>query len=116
MLRLHEYRYHRPERLSDALALLEREDAMPIAGGTDLMPNMKHRLFSPNHLVALKGIRERCVAWWRVTEMAGGALDRGGGDAFRRSPLTRWSGEHFASLADGGGCRCRDRRSGTRAR
>src|SRR5680860_240358 len=31
---------------------------MPIAGGTDLMPNMKHRLFTPNHLVGLKGVAE----------------------------------------------------------
>ncbi len=31
---------------------------MPIAGGTDLMPNMKHRLWTPNHLVALTGVRE----------------------------------------------------------
>ena len=31
---------------------------MPIAGGTDLVPNMKHRLFEPKHLVALKGIAE----------------------------------------------------------
>ncbi len=29
---------------------------MPIAGGTDLMPNMKHRLFTPGHLVALNRI------------------------------------------------------------
>ena len=29
---------------------------MPVAGGTDLIPNMKHRLFTPGHLVALKGI------------------------------------------------------------
>lgn len=57
MLRLHEYRYHRPDRLEDAVALLgEHEDAMVVAGGTDLMPNMKHRLFTPRHLVGLKGI------------------------------------------------------------
>jgi 4-hydroxybenzoyl-CoA reductase subunit beta len=31
-------------------------NAMYIAGGTDLVPNMKHRLFEPGHLVALKGI------------------------------------------------------------
>jgi len=31
---------------------------MPVAGGTDLIPNMKHRLFEPGHLVALKGLRE----------------------------------------------------------
>jgi 4-hydroxybenzoyl-CoA reductase subunit beta len=33
-------------------------DAMYVAGGTDLIPNMKHRLFEPGHLVALKGIDE----------------------------------------------------------
>ncbi len=31
-------------------------DALPMAGGTDLMPNMKHRLFTPEHVVALNGI------------------------------------------------------------
>jgi 4-hydroxybenzoyl-CoA reductase subunit beta len=58
MLRLHEYRYHRPGSLADALDLIRRPDALPIAGGTDLVPNMKHRLFSPNLLVALKQIPE----------------------------------------------------------
>jgi 4-hydroxybenzoyl-CoA reductase subunit beta len=58
MLRLHEYRYHRPASLFEALTLLQADDALPIAGGTDLMPNMKHRLFTPNHLVALKGVAE----------------------------------------------------------
>lgn len=59
MLRLHEYRYHRPASLADALVLLaENEDAVPVSGGTDLVPNMKHRLFTPRHLVGLKGIAE----------------------------------------------------------
>ncbi len=60
MLRLHSYRYHRPQALADALELLAEHGpaAMVIAGGTDLMPNMKHRLFTPDHLVGLKGIPE----------------------------------------------------------
>jgi 4-hydroxybenzoyl-CoA reductase subunit beta len=60
MLRLHPYVYHRPRRLDEALELLKEHagDVMPIAGGTDLVPNMKHGLFSPGHLVALKGIDE----------------------------------------------------------
>ncbi len=59
MLRLHSYRYHRPTALAEALELLHgQEDTVPIAGGTDLMPNMKHRLFTPKHVVALKGITE----------------------------------------------------------
>jgi 4-hydroxybenzoyl-CoA reductase subunit beta len=58
MLRLHQYSYHRPPTLSDALELLADEGAMAIAGGTDLMPNMKHRLFTPHRLVGLKQLEE----------------------------------------------------------
>ncbi|MDQ3555867.1 MAG: FAD binding domain-containing protein [Gemmatimonadota bacterium] len=59
MLRLHPYQYHRPRALREALELLERHPgAMPIAGGTDVVPNMKHRLWTPDHLVALNGIAE----------------------------------------------------------
>ena len=58
MLRLPPYRYHRPATLGEAVSLLARfgEDALPIAGGTDLVPNMKHRLFTPAHVVSLNGI------------------------------------------------------------
>jgi len=60
MLRLPRYRYVRPDTLEEALGALhgERGRAMPIAGGTDLVPNLKHRLFEPERLVSLRGIRE----------------------------------------------------------
>jgi 4-hydroxybenzoyl-CoA reductase subunit beta len=60
MLRLPPYEYHRPATLDEALDLLDvhGDDAMPIAGGTDLVPNMKHRLFTPGHLVSLRGLPE----------------------------------------------------------
>jgi 4-hydroxybenzoyl-CoA reductase subunit beta len=60
VLRLHEYRYHRPESVAEAAALLAAHPgrARLIAGGTDLMPNMKHGLFTPDHVIALKQIRE----------------------------------------------------------
>ena len=60
MLRLPPFHYHRPASLSEAVNLLGEHagDVMPIAGGTDLIPNMKHRLFTPGHLVALKGVPE----------------------------------------------------------
>ena len=47
MLRLPEFTLTRPESLDAALALLEEhgDAALPIAGGTDLVPNMKHGLF-----------------------------------------------------------------------
>ncbi len=60
MLRLHPYTYHRPTTLHQALDLLGEHgpDASPIAGGTDLVPNMKHGLFTPGHLVALRSVEE----------------------------------------------------------
>lgn len=60
MLRLHPYEYHRPATVAGALALLAEHggDALPIAGGTDLVPNMKHGLFTPGHLVSLRAIDE----------------------------------------------------------
>ncbi len=93
MLRLHPYEYHRPERLDDALALLSEHGAaaMPIAGGTDLVPNMKHRLFTPEHLVSLR----RVIELRGYEEHADGTLRIGAGeslDAVSRhsAVLARW--------------------------
>jgi 4-hydroxybenzoyl-CoA reductase subunit beta len=60
MLRLPPFRHHRPDTVAQAVSLLAEYagDVMPMAGGTDLVPNMKHRLFTPGHVVALKGIEE----------------------------------------------------------
>ena len=60
MLRMSPYRYHRPDTVARAIELMGEHagSAMYVAGGTDLIPNMKHRLFEPDHLVALKGIDE----------------------------------------------------------
>lgn len=99
MLRLHEYRYHRPQSLEQAFEWSGREDALPIAGGTDLVPNMKHRLFTPNHLVGLKGIRE--LQGIGLVEGADGRRELRIGavetlSGISRHPLVR---EHFPSLA-----------------
>lgn len=58
MLRLHDYRYLRPPSLAEAVDLLADAGTLPIAGGTDLVPNMKHRLFTPHALVALRQVPE----------------------------------------------------------
>jgi 4-hydroxybenzoyl-CoA reductase subunit beta len=96
MLRLHEYQHHRPRSLEEALAQLGTHagDVLPIAGGTDLMPNMKHRLFTPGHLVALKGLAEL-----RGTSVQGGELIIGAAEtlsSLARDPLVR---THAPSLA-----------------
>ncbi len=58
MLTLPPFEYHAPSTIEEAVALLSRYrgKVKVIAGGTDLVPNMKHRLFTPAHVVGLKGI------------------------------------------------------------
>jgi carbon-monoxide dehydrogenase medium subunit len=50
--------YHRPATVADAIKLLSTlgEEARPLAGGHSLVPMMKLRLASPEHLVDLHGI------------------------------------------------------------
>jgi 4-hydroxybenzoyl-CoA reductase subunit beta len=61
MLRLPRFGVARPSSLDEALGLLaDNPHAMPMAGGTDLVPNLKHRLHSPELLVALDRLSELC--------------------------------------------------------
>lgn len=60
MLPLPVFDHHRPRTLSAAIDLLARlgDKAVVIAGGTDLLPNMKHGLATPEHVVSIAGIEE----------------------------------------------------------
>lgn len=101
MLRLPAYEYHRPKSVADAIALKVEHggDAMYVAGGTDLVPNMKHRLFEPGHLIALKGLLElRGIE--DATSDSGGVLRIGAAEtlsAVAANPRVR---ELFPALAD----------------
>lgn len=50
--------YHRPSSVADAIKLLADlgEEARPLAGGHSLIPMMKLRMASPEHLIDLGGI------------------------------------------------------------
>jgi carbon-monoxide dehydrogenase medium subunit len=52
------FSYHRPTSVADAVKLLSSlgDEARPLAGGHSLVPMMKLRLASPDHLVDLHGI------------------------------------------------------------
>lgn len=58
MLPLPSCAYEAPTQLDEAARLLAEPGAMPIAGGTDLIPSMKHRLFEPSVLVSLKRLSD----------------------------------------------------------
>jgi 4-hydroxybenzoyl-CoA reductase subunit beta len=100
MLRLHEFEYLRPATLAEAASLLAAAPgrAMLISGGTDLMPNMKHGLFTPAKVIALKQIPEL-----HGIEEHDGSLSIGAAEslsAVASHPLVR---SHFPALADAAG-------------
>jgi len=60
MLRLPKFEVATPRTVREAVALLSEPDvsSLVVAGGTDLVPNMKHELFTPDRVVALGAIDE----------------------------------------------------------
>jgi 4-hydroxybenzoyl-CoA reductase subunit beta len=60
MMRLPPFAYLAPRTVADAVKYASDHgaDAMLVAGGTDLYPNMKRRQFEPKALIGLAGIRE----------------------------------------------------------
>jgi 4-hydroxybenzoyl-CoA reductase subunit beta len=60
MMRLPKFKFFSPASLAEACEVLAGEgpDAMVLAGGTDLVPNMKRRQQQPRALVSLSRIRE----------------------------------------------------------
>ena len=100
MLRLPPFRYHRPDTAQDAVGLLAEfgEAAIPVSGGTDLIPNMKHKLFTPAHLVALKGIGEL-----KGIREEDGQLVIGAAETLTAVSLRPSVRLHFTALADAAG-------------
>jgi 4-hydroxybenzoyl-CoA reductase subunit beta len=100
MLRLPEFRYHRPRTVDEAVRLLADlgPSAMVVAGGTDVIPNLKHRLHEPSDLVSLRGIPEL-----RGVAVVEGELVLGSGEtlaAVASSPVVR---DHVPAVAAAAG-------------
>jgi len=58
-LRLPKFDYHKPGNIQEACSILKGHNgnARVIAGGTDLLVAMKHRVKAPAHIISLKGIK-----------------------------------------------------------
>lgn len=85
----HEYEYIRPQTLEEALSLKEqhREDALFLAGGTDLVAHLREGLIHPKLLIDIKDIPEL-----GTLEYEDGTLTIGAGVTFSElisSPLVR---------------------------
>jgi 4-hydroxybenzoyl-CoA reductase subunit beta len=100
VLPLPAFELHSPRSVTEALETLARfgNDAALVAGGTDLLPNMKRGLLAPRHLVSLRdvaglsGIREEDGALHIGAMTTLSAIDG--------SPLVR---EHAQALAEAAG-------------
>ncbi len=79
MLPLPVFDYHRPRTLAEALgAPRPRSGPGPqiIAGGTDLLPNMKQGLFEPEHVVSIARLEELRGISLDAADGGGALLDR----------------------------------------
>ena len=54
MLPFPSFSYEAPDSLEDAVAIAAAPGSRIVAGGTDLLPSMKHRLFTPTTLLSLR--------------------------------------------------------------
>jgi 4-hydroxybenzoyl-CoA reductase subunit beta len=121
MMRLPWFRYRAPRSIAEAARILADEGpaAMLVAGGTDLLPNMKRRQQVPQTLVSLRN-----VAGMRGTN-GGDALSLGGGltlnqvvgiDAVRERYRGLWQAAtqvatvHLRNMGTLGGNLCLDTR------
>ncbi|HSE95969.1 MAG TPA: FAD binding domain-containing protein [Methylomirabilota bacterium] len=101
MMRLPPFRYLAPRRPDEAARLLADHgpEAMVVAGGTDLYPNMKRRQFEPTVLIGLRGIPD-------LGEIAGSArsgLRIGAGATLTRVARHPEVATHYPGLARAAG-------------
>ena len=122
MMRLPMFEYRAPRSLAEAARVLDGEgaSAMPLAGGTDLLPNMKRRQQVPRTLMSLRGIAElssvrinasavRLGSCVTLTEIAGDARFRNGLTALTQA-AAQVATPHIRNMATLGGNLCLDTR------
>ena len=79
MLPFPSFSYEAPRSLDEALRCLSEPGSIVMAGGTDLLPSLKHRLLAPSCLVSL-----RCITDLKeITTLADGSLAIGSGISLR---------------------------------
>lgn len=100
MLRLPPFEYLAPKNIDDAVSLLGSHgaDAMVVAGGTDLYPNMKRRQFEPKFLVGLSGLADL-----RNVKNENGGLAIGAGMTLTQLANTPVLQEKYPALAKAAG-------------
>jgi len=122
MMRLPLFGFRSPRTIAEAARILDGEgkNAMALAGGTDLLPNMKRRQQVPRTLMSLRnvaGLREiqlddsglKLGACLTLTEIAQDARFRNGYSALRQA-AAQVATPHIRNVATLGGNICLDTR------
>ena len=121
MMRLPWFKYHAPRSVAEAARILAAEgpQAMLIAGGTDLLPNMKRRHQAPATLVSLRqveglksvanGVGLTLGAGLTLTEVVGTAAVRGNYLALWQA-AAQVATPHLRNMGTLGGNLCLDTR------
>jgi len=122
MMRLPLFSFRAPRTLEEAARILHGEgpDAMPLAGGTDLLPNMKRRQQVPRTLLSLRGVEGlhqvhsvdsgyRLGACMTLSEIAGDSRFRNGATALAQA-ASQVATPHIRNMATLGGNLCLDTR------
>lgn len=95
MLPLPQFSLEMPDRLDQALRLMTEDGARLLAGGTDLLPSMKHRLFRPGLVVGVSRLSEL-----RGIHEEGGGLSIGAGCTLDEVALDPRIRSGWPALAD----------------
>jgi 4-hydroxybenzoyl-CoA reductase subunit beta len=122
MMRLPLFEFRAPRTLEEAARILDGEGTavMPLAGGTDLLPNMKRRQQVPRTLMSLRYIEDLNRVQWdhsarrlgacvTLADIAGDARFRNGMTALRQA-ASLVATPHIRNMATLGGNLCLDTR------
>ena len=89
------FEYHRPQSLGEASDLLRNDDAVALAGGTDLLVAVRHRAGRPALVVDLKSVTDIADG----IEVEGDRLQIGGRVVMNRLTASEHVNRHFPALA-----------------
>jgi 4-hydroxybenzoyl-CoA reductase subunit beta len=97
-LSLPQFKLLRPHTVEEAIDLLARHKAniRVLAGGTDLIPSMKQRLFEPEHVLDLHGI----VAMRGIKPQLDGGVEIGALTTLRAIERSEFLREHYPVLTE----------------